>query len=397
MLSLERPVSIIEGDSSLFMKVRKYGIFAEFILGIVFLASKFVFSRIYRYFPEGTSRKLNLPYPTVYFANHVAETDVPGLSNVHCLIKKPRIQYTIPVRQDILEKNFLVNEFKPRGFLKSILKSIDKIELLPRLFRIVGAVPVKRPFRDNARAMIKDGSLRDQVDKDWQILVENVDLGKNVVLFPEGAFSDTGYLAQIKNGIFHLSQKKPDLNFFYFNFTYDFLSRKKPSIHIGFGELFKMDPSLTKDQVIQNVRERLGKIYTVTAANLSSFVILMSDIYKGKNKEWVANFVTRLARQIADSGYYVSTPLWKGREKKIIKKILGQMIKKKVLTIDKNGNLDRGQKWELEYQSDKSRKLRKERPFYYHKNQLTYFQDEVLEKIKGMVQIPVEPSKNLAG
>ncbi len=360
-------------------KIQKYGLFPELILNSVFIASKFIFKKVSYHFLNEKWKPLNLPYPTVYFANHVTELDIAGLATVHRIIEKPRIKYTIPIREDLIQKNFLIKEFRPKGFMKYFLHLIDLSGMLPQLFKIVGAVPVKRPFRDNARAMIKDGSMRDQVDKDWQILSENIDLGKNVVVFPEGVFSDDGFLKVIKNGIAHLTEKKPGLNYFYFNFTYDFLTEPKPCLYIGFGELFKMPDSIAKEEITAIVKDRLSSVYVVTPANLTSYFILNSTQFQGNNMDWILKGIQNLAKGLKEKGrILVDDEMLAGDTKKIIA-VINLMVRKKILSLDANGNYKSGSKYESEINPDKHRNFKKEHQFAYHKNQLKYFESSLQE------------------
>lgn len=363
--------------------VQRYSWFPEFVLGIILVASKFIFAKIHRSFPGGKNREVLIPeHPRVYFANHVAETDIPAVSNVHCLFKKPRIRFSIPIREDMIGRNFLVKEFKPKGLLKWILHFIDSTRIIPRLFRIVGALPVKRPFRDNSRELLKEGKLREQVEKDWKVLADRIESGLNVMMFPEGAYSEDGYLRSIKNGLAYLSAKRPDLSFYYFNFTYDYLSYKKPAIHIGFGEIFRIPEGMSREEIASMVKDRLGKIYTVTAANLTSFVILNSRVFIGKSKDWIVRYVGDLSGRIYDlGGIYVSKALREGKNQKQILGILDSMVRKKVIALSKTGDILMGVNWEKESSGDRAKKAKKERPFYYHRNQLRYFDQKIMDLI----------------
>jgi len=366
------------------IKIQKYGFFAEFIIHIVYVVSKFSFKRVEHYFLDDNPRRLDLPYPTVYIANHVSELDIPGLATVHKRIQNPRIQYTIPVREDIIQKNFLVKEFRPKGIFKYILHFVDLTGILPLLFRVVGAVPVKRPFRDNARAMVKEGSLRDQVDKDWTILSDNIDLGKNVVVFPEGVFSEDGNLRVIKNGIAHLSEKKPGLNYFYFNFTYDLLSDRKPCLHVGFGEIFQITNGSRKDEISSLIKEKLARTYVVNAANLLSFVILSSESFLGKDKNWITQTVLDLAKNIQVKEHaLVDKELLTGKTLGI-HRVLEVMLSKKLINLSKDGIYGKGAKWDLENSSEKPRSYKREKPFTYHKNQLRAFEPTLLSLLNSL-------------
>ncbi|WCL47678.1 1-acyl-sn-glycerol-3-phosphate acyltransferase [Leptospira sp. GIMC2001] len=370
-------------------KIQKYGWFPEFVISIVYLVSKFVFSKVYHYFPDGKVKKLDLPYPTVYFANHVAESDIPALSSVHMLVKSPRVKYTIPTREDMIQKNFLVKEFRPKGIAKLLLHFIDKTNILPALFKIVGAVPVKRPFRDNARALLKEGSMRDQVEKDWQVLADNIEKGRNVVIFPEGAFSDDGYLRQVKNGIAYLSKKRDDLNFFYFNFTYDYLSRKKPSVHINFGEIFHVPHSLQKEEIAANIKERLGKLFVVTPGNLLSFFVLTTEDFVGKTRDWIKDRVYEYATAIKKiEGISIAEGLLNGKDSQALDKILDLMISKKIISLAGSGTLNKGSRYDDEKSGEKVRNYKKERPFLYHRNQLKFHE----KTISGAINLIKENS-----
>jgi len=360
--------------------IQRYGFFQELILRVVFLVSKFVFSGVQYHFSDGKKQRLVPEYPTVYFSNHVAETDIPGLSRVHFLFERPRIQYTIPVREDMIGKNFLVKEFKPKGFLRFVLHLIDLSGILPVLFQVVGAVGVKRPFRDNAKTLMKEGKLREQVEQDWQILAKNIESGKNVMIFPEGVFSEDGYLRSIKHGIAHLAEKRKDLSFFYFNFTYDYLSYKKPFIHIGFGEKFQISPALSKEEIAAQIKDRLGRLFTVTPANLTSFVVLNTSTFAGESREWLTKWVEKVAAMIQRQGFmYVSHTLASGKDLDLIEHIIDAMLKRKVLRLDENSKLQRGEQYENEKNGVHSKKILRERPFFYHGNQLRYYRKEILE------------------
>lgn len=367
-------------------KVQRYGLFAEMVIRTVYLVSKFVFKKVYYYFPKGMDSKLNPDYPTVYFANHVSETDIPGLANVHVLFQRPTIQYTIPVRQDMIEKNFLVKEFKPKGLAKYILHFIDLTGILPQLFKIVGAVGVKRPFRDNARALLKEGTLRDKVEEEWTILSKNIEKGKNVVIFPEGVFSEDGYLRPIKNGIAFLHEKKPDLKYFFFNFTYDYLSELKPVLHIGFGGTFTMPKEITREKVAIFIKEKLGSTFVMTPANILSWIVLNTDVYIGRTRKWLIDYCIYIANKCKEF-MFVSEDLVNGNSIKALERILSFMLTRKVLKLNSHDLLQVGEDFQNEVEGKKHRKTIKERPFFYHKNQLRYFENNIYTIAKECISL----------
>ncbi|MGQ2872790.1 1-acyl-sn-glycerol-3-phosphate acyltransferase, partial [Leptospira santarosai] len=193
------------------------------LIDLVYKTRGILFDSIDEYFSENNhDRVLNANYPTVIIGNHVEEGDVSALAVIYRAIR-PKIKFAVPAREDILKKNFLVKEFQPKGALKLIFGLIDKTNLIPVLLRYIGCFPVKRPFRDNARELLKSGELRNMVDQEWNVLVERVTSGRNLFLFPEGTFNQDGYLNQIKRGVYFIRTKIKDVRFISFTLTYDYI------------------------------------------------------------------------------------------------------------------------------------------------------------------------------
>ncbi|EMP05184.1 hypothetical protein LEP1GSC124_0710, partial [Leptospira interrogans serovar Pyrogenes str. 200701872] len=102
----------------------------NWLIGIVYKTTGIFFDSIEEYFSQNNHDKiLRAPYPTVIMGNHVEEGDVPALSVIHRVVQ-PKIKFAIPAREDILKKDFLVKEFRPKGTLKLILGMIDKTNLI---------------------------------------------------------------------------------------------------------------------------------------------------------------------------------------------------------------------------------------------------------------------------
>ncbi|MGQ2838363.1 1-acyl-sn-glycerol-3-phosphate acyltransferase, partial [Leptospira interrogans] len=195
----------------------------NWLIGIVYKTTGIFFDSIEEYFSQNNHDKiLRAPYPTVIMGNHVEEGDVPALSVIHRVVQ-PKIKFAIPAREDILKKDFLVKEFRPKGTLKLILGMIDKTNLIPIFLKYIGCFPVKRPFRDNARELLKSGELRNMVDQEWSSLIERVSSGRNLFLFPEGTYNHDGYLNQIKKGVYFIRTKIKDVHFISFTLTYDYI------------------------------------------------------------------------------------------------------------------------------------------------------------------------------
>ncbi|GBF48780.1 acyltransferase [Leptospira ryugenii] len=219
------------------------------------------------------SESLISPYPTAIIGNHVSEIDIPSLAIVYRKLN-PKIKMTIPAREDIMRKDFLTKEFRTKGLTKLLLKGIDKSGMIPFLLAYIGCMPIKRPFRDNSRELIKKGELRETVDSEWNTLVTNIDLGRNLFMFPEGTYSQDGFLNQIKRGVFYLKSKVPTIHFNYFNLTYDTLSFKKSKLHITYGLPFQIREEESPDAVAKLVEDKLGKAFVLTLGNILSYTLL---------------------------------------------------------------------------------------------------------------------------
>ncbi len=243
------------------------------MINLVYIASKMKFGSVEEHFPEGASEKsLASVYPTALLANHVSEADILALSIVYRRLS-PQIKMTIPTREDLLRNDFLRKEFRAKGLLKLIFSLIDKSGIIPAYMSFIGCVPIKRPFRDNSRDLLKKGELRDAVDADWSSLVETIEKGKNLFMFPEGTFNHDGFLNQIKKGVFYLKSKVTEIQFNSFNLTYDSLSFKKTKLHISYGSPFAIGKEETSDQVTKIVQDKLGEGYTITLGNLFSYLL----------------------------------------------------------------------------------------------------------------------------
>ena len=123
----------------------------------------------------------------------------------------------------MLEPDFLVKEFAPKGLTRFILWMIDKSRIIKILLVYIGGIGVKRAFRDDARKLLKQGELRDIVDSQWDKLADGALNGRNLFLFPEGKFSENGNLESIKRGTYLIFQRIANASYNYFNFTYDYI------------------------------------------------------------------------------------------------------------------------------------------------------------------------------
>jgi hypothetical protein len=231
-----------------------------------------MFSEVEEHFLHPT-QKLVSPYPTAILGNHVSELDIAALAVIYTKLS-PKIKMTIPTREDIMTRNFLTKEFRTKGLTKLLLGLIDKSNIIPLLLGYIGCMPIKRPFRDNSRELLKKGELRETVDAEWNTLVENIDKGKNLFMFPEGTYNQDGFLNQIKKGVYYLKTKVEDIHFNHFNLTYDTLSFKKAKLHITYGLPFTISKDESVDSVTKLLQDKLGGSYAITLGNLISYLLL---------------------------------------------------------------------------------------------------------------------------
>lgn len=254
------------------MKVQNRTLLYDFLIWMVSLSKRLVFHSVEEFFSEDRDT-LSSPYPTALLANHVSEQDVVSLSFVYRRLS-PKIKMIIPAREDLLRPSFLQKEFTAKGFLGMVFAFIDFTRIIPMLIRYIGGVPIKRPFRDNARELLRSGELRDKVEAEWSMMVNEIRKGRNLFMFPEGVFNQDGYLGQVKKGAYYLKSKIPKLQFNSFTLTYDHLSFPKTKLCIQYGKPFSIEGDWSADKVIRFLADKLGENYVVSLGNLTSFILL---------------------------------------------------------------------------------------------------------------------------
>lgn len=352
----------------------------DWLISLVYRTRGILFDSIEEYFSENNhDRILKAHYPTVIIGNHVEEGDVPALAAIHRVVQ-PKIKFAIPAREDILKKNFLVKEFRPKGTLKLIFGLIDKSNVIPVFLKYIGCFPVKRPFRDNARELLKSGELRNMVDQEWSTLVERVTSGRNLFMFPEGTFNHDGYLNQIKKGVYFIRTKIKDVHFISFTLTYDYISAKKTQLHIAYGENFDISENANSDEVNNIVKERLGKNYVATSGNLLSIILMQLGTEAAVGKEILFKRLQNFAAEVKKKGkeIHVSGKLFSSHLDDAFQHIVKLGLDHKLLKLDGNGNVLGTDK--LLHKEGDTRNLRKKNVFLYHANQLTFHKPE-LDKI----------------
>lgn len=350
------------------MKIKHHTIAYDVLIRFVSFAKGITFHSVEENFTEGL-QELETPYPSAILGNHVSEADIVALSLVYRRLN-PKIKMIIPTREDILKPGFLNKEFRAKGILKWVFGLIDGSRLIPILMRYIGCVPVKRPFRDNSRELIKKGELRDQVDAEWTNLVTNIKRGKNLFMFPEGTYNQDGFLNQIKKGAYYLKTKIDTLHFNCFTLTYDSLSYKKSKLYIKYGKAFQLDPEKPVETITGIVKSKLGENYTITLGNLASFVLLKLGKETQLKKEKFINIIDSLRAQI--QAQLPQASLASELSKSHFHSQLDTLLQK--LKIAKLVELTEGGFKTLEelYQIPKSlHNLKKSNVVLYHRNQLT--------------------------
>lgn len=349
------------------MKPKKHTIPYDLLIKLVSLAKGFVFQSIEENF-QG-KEELESPYPSALLCNHVSEADVVSLSMVYERLN-PKIKMIIPAREDILSPKFLQKEFRAKGVLKWFFKLIDATNIIPFLLKYIGAVPIKRPFRDNARELLKKGELRDKVDSEWTDMVDHIRKGRNLFMFPEGTYNHDGFLNQVKRGAYYIKSKIDKLHFNSFTLTYDHLSYRKTKLYVKYGKPFEIPSEMSGDQVVKLVADILGKHYTVTIGNLTSFVLLKLEKETKIKKQQIIDLLTHFKTQIETQfpEMTIASELRKESFHTQLELILQKL--KKINFIDWEDEMIRTR--ELLYQIPKSiHNLKKSNIVLYHRNQLT--------------------------
>ncbi|MDX1960288.1 MAG: 1-acyl-sn-glycerol-3-phosphate acyltransferase [Leptospiraceae bacterium] len=349
-------------------------VFMNLFLRTVSLARFLVFNKVYVYY--NTQKKVEVVYPTIIMANHVNEFDIPSMTYISRFVLGDS-RYTIPAREDILKKGFLVKEFEPKGFLKLVLRAIDASGIIPFLFRFVNAVGVKRPFRDNSRTLMKSGDFKNEIDKNWDILAAKVNEGNNLFLFPEGTYSYDGYPNPFRKGITLFMKKVPNVSFNFIALTYDSLTNNKTDSHITIGELVK--PEFASDEeVLAFCRKRIGSMLVLTEGNLFSWTIFQDILIKGITSENLFNKIHYFLEKLKLlKTIHISTKLIEGKFSNNLFKFLERATKEKFLRKEDNQYFSEPKLHEKPF--EKTYKFKKQNPYLYHKNQLNFHAQKMEE------------------
>ncbi|MBL0262985.1 MAG: 1-acyl-sn-glycerol-3-phosphate acyltransferase [Leptospiraceae bacterium] len=345
------------------------------LIKIVYYTTNLMFHSAHTYFRKGNPC-VEAPHPTILLANHVAETDIVALANVYKNIPRSRTKFCFAMRQDIAEPNFLVKEFEPKGLIKIILWLIDKSQIIKILLVYVGGIGVKRAFRDDARKLLKQGELRDLVDSQWDKLAEGVLQGRNLFLFPEGKFSETGNMESIKRGTYLIFQRIPNVRYNYFNFTYDFISEKKPVLHIGFGENTYFPQDADEYTLAAEIKTKLGNSYVLTQANIFSYILFREDIKTGISEKDLTQKLNKFLEKVKSADkYFIAKELLSDKLNPLFQKFLAKAIKSGFLIRDESANVHSTEKLATtNFRNGKD--MRRKNPYLYHFNQLKYYLEE---------------------
>lgn len=351
--------------------------FLDSLLRAIAFPRHFIFHSV-----EKTGEKhFLLEYPSIIAANHISPADVVSMPFLNRFTVSQE-GYTIPAREDFLLPGFLVKEFRPRGVKKFFLKLIDSSGVIPALLKYVNTIPVKRPFRDNARELIKSGKMRDEVEQNWEILAEKIKKKNNLFLFPEGTYSRDGYINQIRQGISIIRTKIPNLKINTVTLTYDFLSFKKPSLHVHIGKLAEF-PDEKKVKTSDFIRDRLGMGFALTSGNIFSFILYTDELKSGITELALFKKTSVFIGKLASERFIVSSSAKKLTES-VFHGLIRNALEEKFL-IEESGVLKSCDTLQTE-PDGKNRDFRKENPFLYHRNQLRFFQSE-LESVWKSIQV----------
>ncbi|MBE7413459.1 MAG: 1-acyl-sn-glycerol-3-phosphate acyltransferase [Leptospiraceae bacterium] len=362
--------------------VAKLSLFYRFVVWLIAFTSRYVFHGIRYYFPDQT-KMIQLTHPVVAFANHVDERDVPLLASIHPYLS-PKSKYSLPVRRDIMEKNFLIKEFRPKGIAKFIFHIVDVTNVIPKLFKYVGGIPVARPFRDDAKELLRAGKLRDIVNEQWDVLLKGIQKGRKLFLFPEGTLSSDGSIGQIRKGVFFLQERIQNLNLLPFTLTYDFLTDKKPLAHVGFGKMFQLKSGLTEHEVAMELKKALNSYFTLTSGNLFSFAILTEDVRAGIGRHFLFYKMKKLAEELDKKGIiYIAKELLVKSYNELFAEILAKAKQEGFIEFTSEKKYRGTEKLYSMVATDApntgKRRLRKVHPYLYHLNQLKGFHDTIVE------------------
>ncbi|HMV77742.1 MAG TPA: lysophospholipid acyltransferase family protein [Leptospiraceae bacterium] len=311
-------------------------------------------------------------YPSIIAANHISPADVAAMPYLNRFTVSKE-GYTIPAREDFLLPGFLVKEFRPRGVKKFFLKGIDSSGIIPFLLKYVNTIPVKRPFRDNARELIKSGKMRDEVNQNWEILAEKIKEKNNLFLFPEGTYSRDGYISQIRQGISIIRTKVPNLKINTVTLTYDFLSFKKPSLNVHIGKLEEF-PDEKTIKTSDFIRDRLGKGFAVTSGNIFSFILYSDELKTGMAESELFRKTSVFIKKLISENFIVSSTA-----KKLSESLFSQLTEKALAGgfLKKEEGLLKSCDSLYAEPEGKNKDFRKENTFLYHRNQLRFFQTKL--------------------
>ena len=327
-------------------------------------------------YSQNNKQEIWIEYPCIIVANHVSELDIPVVA--YCeRYAKGKTLFTVPAREDIFLPHFLVKEFKPKGFMKLLLKIIDGTKIVPNLLKLVHAIPVKRPFRDNAKELMKEGKLREHIDQNWNIIAEGMLNGKNVFMFPEGTYTDDGYVNPPRKGIGFLKEKISNLKINFLSLSYDYLTFSKTDAHVFLGNLHDFPIHLNKESISKYIRDMIGSKIIAHHGNLFSFACFTNELKEGIPKE---NFLQKLfqwVEKLKSKSICLSKRFYEKNYINFFNSLVQKMISQDFLKIN-DKNIILNEKFR-EKPFERAQKFRKTNPLLFHKNQLR-FHETILQE-----------------
>jgi len=339
------------------------------------LSRYFLLSKIHVY-SKNKQPSIEIKYPSIIVSNHVSPLDVTVLAYLSRFVETTT-EYTVPAREDILKPNFLVKEFKPKGGLKFLLKFLDFANIVPFLLNFVSAIPVKRPFRDDARQLLKTGELRRHIDQNWEVITKGILFGKNLFMFPEGTYTDDGYVNSLRRGINLVREKIKGLYLNHVCLSYDYLSFSKPDVHATLGNLEPLATNLNDEELSKYIRDSIAKDMVLHHGNLLSLICFSNEFKTGISQKIFFDKLKSYLEVLKSKSFLLSKRFFQKNSFQIFQELVNKFIKQKYLSLE---NLQLSiSKNILVKPNERAEKFLKANPILYHKNQLRFHEKQLLE------------------
>ncbi|MCC6447769.1 MAG: hypothetical protein IT215_03700, partial [Chitinophagaceae bacterium] len=255
---------------------------------------------------------------------------------------------------------------------------IDKTNIIPFLLSFLNAIPVKRPFRDNAKELVKSGNLKNLIEENWRTIAKHIQDGKNIFLFPEGTYTYNGFVNSPRKGIYLLKEYVPELKVINVSLSYDSLSFRKMDLHLTLGKMEIFPTELSKENISDFIRDKIAKDIVITHGNLVSFLFFQNIFREGillQNwKELLDCFILKLRKE---KDFFISKRFDSPNSSQIANRIL-EDARQSGFLVYKENKIYSTEKL-LEKPETLNTEFLKKNPYLYHKNQLNYHWTKLTE------------------